>query len=293
MTKSGDYCRNYARVAWSTPHPATKVRMFARLRCKSWDCDYCSRVNARMWQAHLLDNINRLSTETTRWSFLTITSRGSIRDPHGSYHSVNNCWRKLTNLWREYHRWFGGLNLIYARVLEAHEDSAVHAHAIVGHDLPLQGFVNINHAKKYKKFKKNFFDKPRFRARMTWRGGDLAFTYGGGFMFDCQRVNAPNAGLVVSYITKYMTKHTQGELDLPKYAKRIVTSQNFTEFGKMESDEALVWETDTDMKWDKYLELERGCDAIHDLNKGKNIKLDDFDVSGYYPPLDERFGNSE
>jgi len=283
-----DYCRNYSRVAWSSPHPDSGYSFFTRLRCKQWSCDYCAAINSRMWQAHLLDNINRLSDETTRWSFVTLTSNAKIRDAHRSYNVVNQMWRKLSELWREIHRAYGGLNLIYARTLEAHKSGAIHLHAIVGHDVPLCGYVNVNHAKKFKKNRKNFFDKPRFRGRQHWRIGDLAAKYGGGYKAEVTPIYRANAGLVVAYITKYITKDNQSKLDLPKGARRMLTSQQFSEFGKMPEDDMLTWTVEQYLHQVEYMKIKQNSDCLKDMQTGEIIDIMSFNGLTTYPPLEDR-----
>jgi len=287
MSTPGNYCTRYSRVAWSSPHPVTNVRFFVRLRCKQWSCEYCAEKNAAMWRAHLLDNVNKIGTESTRWSFVTLTSHPKIREPHKSYNCVNKAFREISKLWRGQARYFGGTQLEYARTMEAHENGAIHLHAIVAHELPIQNYVNIRKPSEPRRKKYRYFDQPQFAARHTWRIGDLAAHFGAGYKAESTRIADANAGLVVAYITKYISKNIQQSLDLPPRARRIVTSRGFGKFGDMDEDSAMTWESDALLSQERYMDIKKDCEYIYDTNKSEKIDISSFNGYVNYPPLDE------
>lgn len=273
-----EYCKKYNRVAWSSPNEQN-VRLFTRLRCKRWQCEYCAEVNRRMWRAHILDNLNALTDEDMSWSFVTITSPACVRGAHDSYRAVNSAWRKITELWRDYHRWYCDKNIEYVRVLEPHADGAIHAHSIVGHYARLSDY-NLRDDDYFARKKKWSM------SRRTMRFSDLCARAGAGYIADIQAIDG-HAGLVTAYITKYITKDVQSSLDLPTRARRMLTSRGFT-WSSLGEDEALTWHTAPSLDWQTYLDISRGAKFIKDLQTGDTVKIDTFERGLNYPPTSDR-----
>jgi hypothetical protein len=231
-----------------------------------------------MWRAHILDNINRLTDEDTLWSFVTITAPARSRDAHDSYYAVNRAWRVITELWRAYHRWYDARNIHYVRVLEAHSDGAVHAHAIIGHDRPLHDYNTRDD---------DFFTrKTKWCKRATLRFQDICAIAGAGYIADVSAISG-HAGYVASYVTKYITKDNQSALDLPKRARRMLTSRSF-QWREVGDDEELTWDSASSLDWQTYLELTKDAKRMHDIQLNQRITLDTFEHGLHYPPHDDR-----
>lgn len=290
MTNKAKFCPHYPRVAWSSPIPATGVRLFTRMRCKRWTCAYCADIEARRWRAHLLDGINKITHENGRWFFVTLTAPNYKREPDASFRRVHGAWRKFTLMWRDYHRRLGLPYPEYAMTYEAHKDGAIHCHAIVMSMLRLDYMVNINHNKRYKKNRKNVFDRPSFKERMTWRVNDLAAKFGAGHQAKIIECHNANAGKVASYITKYISKTIQQDLLLPENARRISTSRGFGTFGAVNNvdNNELKWESANQLEIDTYMKIKRDCNELYDMQLGINLNAGKFEFGKWYPYHSER-----
>lgn len=168
-----------------------------RLRCKSWQCEYCAEKNRALWRSHLKKRIGHIGGS---WWFITITAHERSRSKDTS---LANLRAGLDKLLKRLRRVYGRID--YVRVYEVHQKGAFHAHLVV------QGLSQRV-------------------ARMDLRNGEIAFrpfdtvpatrswgiqTYfrrvarevGMGYMVDVQAVDT--IPQVVNYITKYMTKESQ------------------------------------------------------------------------------------
>ena len=89
----------------------------ARMRCKQWDCPYCSIKNGDMWRAHLLHTFCELMPEK-RWVFVTLTARAwAHKSPAESLKNLKKGWSKVYDALRyKYQRGFS-----YVMVFEQHK----------------------------------------------------------------------------------------------------------------------------------------------------------------------------
>lgn len=122
-----DFCRKYARVAWS--HQPDNLCLFTRLRCKQWDCDYCARANQKMWHAFLSGQLPIISDD---WWMVTLTAHSRMREQQASYKNlqvgIDRIIKRIRRVWSDVN---------YVRVFEKHPSSeALHAHMLISNLTP-------------------------------------------------------------------------------------------------------------------------------------------------------------
>jgi hypothetical protein len=191
------FCKKYLKVA----HAMTDHReaVFSRLRCKQWDCDACSKINAQIWRDHLNARLPEISQT---WYLITITARGDTRGHIESFTSIRD---NLDRLLKRIRVIWGDIE--YVRVYEKHPDSeAVHAHMIM---CGLTPFVQNGFTVKHRPQTINVINRKSRHgcwAVKTW----FKFACnecGMGFMIDVKEIPVLVA---VRYVTKYLTKDLQG-----------------------------------------------------------------------------------
>lgn len=204
-----DFCPHYSLVVWKRPlsGPVTLVR----LRCKSWQCEYCSKKNRELWRSHLKKRIGKIGGS---WWFITLTAHEQNRSPGTS---LSNLRSNLDRLFKRIKRVWGRVD--YVRVYETHETGAFHAHMVVqGLSARVQRYVAANGQEYFRPT-----DIQRGHGNwgcQTWFRRN-ARQIGMGYMVDAKMVQTIPE--VVNYITKYMTKDAQAFY--VKGLRRIQTSQ--------------------------------------------------------------------
>jgi len=183
----------------------------ARLRCKSWQCPHCARLNRDMWRSHLKKRIGRMGGQ---WWFLTMTAHEHIRTPAGSLANIRT---NLDRLFKRVRRVWGKIE--YVRVYETHQKGAFHVHVIIaGLSARVRRFHARNGQVHYKP------DNPE-GGKGTW-GVQTWFRrncreIGMGYMVQC--VALEGTAKTVNYICKYLTKDAQNFV--MKGLRRVQTSQ--------------------------------------------------------------------
>lgn len=203
------FCPNFQLVVWkfAPGEPAIMVR----LRCKSWQCEYCAKKNRELWRSHLKKRIGRIGGS---WWFITLTAHEFTRTP-GS--SLSNLRTNLDRLFKRIRRVWKRID--YVRVYEAHQTGAFHAHLVV------QG-LSARAVRQVAKNGQEYFrptDEPGGKNNWgvrTWFRRN-ARQIGLGYMVDVQPV--ATIPQVVNYVTKYMTKEAQNFN--VKHLRRIQASE--------------------------------------------------------------------
>lgn len=194
-------CPNFNLMAWTKEATDTAIgqaHILAYLRCKQWDCEFCSVKNAQIWRAHLIEQMAALGGA---WYFVTLTARPSDEGFEQSYkalaHGIDVMFKRLRRV-------FGVLD--YVRVYEAHTTrDALHAHLII------RGFtqyVAVGASQKHvpmfvpsdhKVASSRMWSIRSFVKHSAWQSGL-------GYIADVQPVKNEYA---VHYVVKYLTKDQQ------------------------------------------------------------------------------------
>lgn len=192
------------------------------MRCRQWDCEYCSTKNADMWRAHLLETFLNVMCDK-RWVFITLTAPPwSHKKPQKSLQVLKQAWGKMYDKLR----YKNGGALSYVLVYETHKSGAYHVHALVdmgdiydGHGVIID--YSLPHEEKIKAEKAHPF--------CVWLK-DKATNSKAGWVCHATRIHEgetgkDNARLAVGYVTKYFTKGAR-DMPMPKRWRRICTSRD-------------------------------------------------------------------
>lgn len=203
------FCPHFNMVAYKEVTPG-QIVMF-RLRCKSWQCDYCAKINRSEWMKHLRKMIPRTADN---WWFVTVTAHEKTRSEEMS---LNNIRSNMDRLFKRVRRVWS--NVQYVRVYEKHKKGAYHAHmAVSGLTLRVQRYVTPNHMVTWRPAIQER-NKGNISVRTWWRR--TCRSLGMGYEVDVQEIS--EVGRVTQYLIKYLTKASQGYY--AKGLRRIQTSQ--------------------------------------------------------------------
>ena len=259
-------------------------RVIFRTKCKQWDCPYCGEILQKMWFAHTLDNINKLTKTGYDWYFVTMTAKGGYRTAENTLQSIQDSWRGVTMFWRKLHERIGLDIPDYMRVYEQHKDGNFHLHAIINSALPI-GTI-YNGISKRNPSHKGFTSTKLGKRGRTYRLKDVCVKYGGGHQVDYGKMDVQNAGYVGAYVTKYLTKDLQGSFNVDKRVRRIQTSESFYAFGQYEKASATDWTIARYLDYDDYRKDFSAGISWYDNDKRVGLGMDDLDNTGY-PHIDE------
>jgi len=221
------FCPHYHKIAYRETLPGTIV-MF-RLRCKSWSCAYCAKINRSEWQKHLRKMLPRISDN---WWFVTITAHEHTRTAELSLNNIRSnidrLFKRIKRVWK---------NVQYVRVYETHEKGAYHAHMV------LSGLTD--HVMAYRAKSGLLAHGAAVQQYGKGKGFILARTWfrrtcrsmGMGYKVDVQAV--ATVGRVTGYVIKYLTKEAAGRY--VKGLRRIVTSRKV---GSPHQSSGDAWTTD-------------------------------------------------
>lgn len=199
-------CPNFSLIVWK--REAGRVVM-SRIRCKSWQCEYCAKKNREMWRSHLKKRICAIGGQ---WWFITVTAAEWYRE---RAKSLENLRRGLNLLLKRINRVFGKVE--YVRVYELHKKGAFHAHLIMS---SLSGRVHYRRARSGQRvFKPAFVRGLATWTIQTWFKKTCR-TLKLGYMVDVQRIEGVQKA--VNYISKYITK--EGQNFSVRGLRRIQTS---------------------------------------------------------------------
>lgn len=245
MKKS--YCKNFTALLVSEPSQ-TNDMLVARARCKQWDCDYCARINQRMWRGYLNNRIAKIGGD---WSFMTLTAHPSAHKHGWTLANLRDAWKPVYDAIRYLRREQKPIE--YIRLFEQHKTGEYHIHCLWRLWLPTP-----------------------FR-HMDWLS-DTAAKNGLGWRVDWRQIErGTEAQKVAMYITKYMTKDAQGMMNMPKGLRRIQTSQGIGAMKPVGS--ADEWRLRSGI----YSEDVRDHDKVIDVSTGELITEQYFKWNWIYP----------
>lgn len=203
------FCPFFHQVAYKETTPGT-VMMF-RLRCKSWQCEYCAKINRSEWLKHLRKKIPRVADN---WWFVTITAHENTRSEELS---LNNIRSNIDRLFKRVNRVWSHVD--YVRVYEQHKTGAYHAHMAVSNlSARVQKHTAPNGVDYYRPaIQERYIGN--IAVRTWWRR--TCRSMGMGYKVDVSEVQ--EVGRVTRYVVKYLTKETQGYY--AKGLRRIQTSR--------------------------------------------------------------------
>lgn len=242
------YCRNFRAILATNP-PGTGEMLVARARCGMWDCDYCARVNQRMWRGYLNKRIADLGGN---WSFMTLTAHSAAHKHGWTLANLRDAWKPIYDKIRN--SFSAQKPIEYIRLFEVHKSEEFHIHVLWRIDL--EPFTEMNDWLK-----------------------SVVTANGLGWKCEWKAIErGAEAQKIAMYITKYMTKDAQGMMKMPKGLRRIQTSQGIGAM-KPEGSEH-VWRLKSGVYEYDVLENNR----VTDVSTGEVITEKYFKFHDVYPP---------
>lgn len=209
MASATEFCPFYSLIVWRLNDNG--LPMMARLRCKSWQCEFCEKKNRELWRSHLKKRIGGIGGS---WWFITLTAHENTRTPGTS---LDNLRSNLDRLFKRIRRVWKRID--YVRVYETHQKGAFHTHIVMqGLSQRVARLVGRNGQEYFRPAEAIIFAKTW--GIQTWFRRN-ARAVGMGYMVDVQELSSTPQ--VVNYITKYMTKSAQSFN--VKGLRRIQTSE--------------------------------------------------------------------
>lgn len=257
-----NFCTHYPLCAY-TRVSAHRV-LFTRLRCGSWQCEYCAQKNRDIWTAHLLTRLPEISDY---WYFITLTAHEHRRSAAASLANIRD---NLDKLFKRLRRVFKHVE--YVRVYEKHPTSdARHAHLVAS---GLSPFVALERAHSGNRTFIPLLERKAHRG--TWSiktlFKKLAREIGMGYQADVQRIDRAHDS--IRYVTKYLTKSFQ---DLHEKGLRHV--QTTRGIGSPKPETVYKWKT---VSFVTARDFQPG-DVVVDLQTGEALDSDYFEEHDYYP----------
>jgi len=258
------YCKKYSKVAYASSGPKSAV--FTRLRCKSWQCDYCAAKNASIWRAHLKE---KLPTVSDTWYLVTLTAHPTKRS---RVESLTNIREHIDALIKRIRRVFGS-DIEYIRVYEKHPTSnALHAHMIMS---GLTDYVARGFSVKHRPMAIGVINRDaRYGvwAVKSWFKV-VCHELGMGHMVDVQKIK-DNVLSALLYVCAYLTKEQQN-FHIP-YLKHVQVTKGI---GSPEVKESFGWHVSMAIEARMF---EPNC-QITDLNTNVIIDNNWWERHSYYP----------
>jgi len=255
-----DFCPNLNMLAVADT-PRNGQRIFVRLRCKMWTCEYCAKINRTMWRAKLIHHIH--ATQGA-WSWFTLTAHSKARGEAKSLANLRQAWdRVIKRLKRKY----GAFS--YARIYEQHEDKSYHVHAISSFafdDLAMRVSQDDGKETSYSRGLKEI-------AEGTCLG---YYTHAANI-----ETGELHSGYVASYITKYIVKLSPQLKQEFGRVRHIQTSQNWIvkEFTSEDS-----WQVTHGIYYDDVIGALEDKYQFLDITNARVVTLDDYENNYIYPP---------
>lgn len=263
-------CQNYyVTLLKKTPGGLILVRP----RCKMWNCEYCAKTNAGIWQSRLKYALN--STDGT-WQFLTFTAHRKWR---GSASSLKNIRANSGKLWKRYVRLVKKTTshkMHYVRLFEPHKDDSVHVHAFIYAPMTIYPENNME------------LRDGRTSEDMNGIGWLKKASAECGMGWQCDVTEIQDKNKAVNYVVKYMTKEFWG-LQLPKSARRIQTSQQFPQLPHFEREKDSDWELFLNgVRVEMLISAILRGDSVFDASINRELTLADLNIEDvYYDSLPE------
>lgn len=265
------YCTRFKGIAYTKDIP-DKIAL-VRLRCKMWDCEYCSKKNRAIWFMHLQKRLPEISSD---WHFVTLTAHSHS---HESGKTLEACQRGVDLLLKRI-RWLSKVS--YVRVYEKHESGAIHAHLII-HGLPDRVYYEIakNGGKKWSTGLPSNWHAPLKIHRWAIKSWlkKSSQEVGMGYIVDIQKI-AGDVNKAINYVLKYMSKDLQSGFD-KKGLRRIATSQDV---GSPKPESEYTWHLTNHITPMDLALAARDKREIYDLSTNHRVTLDDFEFVNVYPP---------
>lgn len=270
-------CPNFKKLAVGIIETKNRA-LLARLRCKQWSCDYCAKQNSLAWRKHLYANMPKFGL---KWTFITITCLGD-------YHRAKTTYAKLTQEWgkvlKRLKRYTNNNDLAFIRIFELHKSGQVHCHALIqfndSDSLNKRAYRLIKNPKTgVKELKYRGVGYAYFKNLLSDLGLGKQFDYTP--LIDFETRDNVNLSQVVGYVLKYITKNDDetGHIhDLPKGARKIITSRGLSLKDEKTSLDAISWSLKPVVTIDFVAQYE-----TIDITTHKKVTFDDFENSDFYP----------
>lgn len=180
----------------------TRIGDVFPVRCGSWDCDVCAKINALHWAIKVRQGIKELTAKGEEIRFWTITLKG-IKTPEYAFKILPHAWDKLRNR-IQYDCRKSNKRFVYCAFVELHKTEIPHFHVI----------TTLTYSER--------------EARK------LATASGFGHQLKVEK--ARSAGGLAWYISKYTSK-SSGKANMPKNFRRVRHSEDFP-LGKLRVEES-------------------------------------------------------
>lgn len=271
------YCKNVK--LWAIGQGDTGT-IASRVRCKKWNCEYCAQINRVQWRFRVMRSFDALDIDAM-W-FITLTSR---HVGHRATH-LKNMQKSISKLIKRMRRINADdSEFAYVRVYENHADGYYHAH-----------MLTVWSPKPHKRTNKKYVYQRGARKQTLnvkkWLK-DNAHECGLGYIAHVREVaifstdDDDNPALrVVNYITKYMTKDIQTDIERKKvpHLRQIQASQNIPPSKALSIDSDLSWHVQSRLHVYDYHMLTH---PVHDSQLRIEITESHFENSSIYPLLIE------
>lgn len=258
---SADYCENFKALAMQS-QPIDRKRVFVRLRCKMWTCEFCAAKNRQIWRATLIHHIN---LKKGAWCWFTLTAHRYARGELKSLDNLRGAWDKLMKRMK---RKFGKFD--YARVYERHADGSYHIHAIASFN-----FDDIKTRRSKKDGKETSYSS--WLQKTAWGLGLGMYTHAA----NVEAIFQNHGGFVASYVTKYIVKISVDDWQQLKRVRHIQVSQGWTR--KKADIPPSDWQFKFGVYYPDVVEA-MGSYALVDSGNGHMVTVDDFEDTYIYPP---------
>lgn len=219
-------CDNFNAILTTTT--AENQRWIVPARCKQWTCSYCAQRNRAIWQARIIDHINKNSE--LQWSWFTLTAHSKKRGEEKSLANLRGAWDALI---KRIKRKYSSVDKIhYCRVFEKHKDGSYHLHCIISihwQDLRIRQSKDGS--------------KVSYSAWLAKSARELKL----GYYTHAANFDEQHAGYIAGYVVKYMTKH-EAKSDFGR-VRHIQTSQGWTNEKPQSEYDWKIWEAYTMTDW--------------------------------------------
>jgi len=255
-----NYCENFKAIVTASDENKKQILM-ARTRCKQWTCSYCAEINKKIWQARILEHINK--NTDLQWSWFTLTAHGKKRGKRKSLQNLRSAWDALLKRIKRHFKAVEKLH--YVRVFEQHKDGSYHLHCILSaHWTDLK--IRISKDGKQ-------------TSHSTWldkQAKDMKI----GYYTHAANFEGKHAGYIAGYVTKYMTKVSfEMDKELGRI-RHIQTSQGWTQFN---NETMYKWAITSGMYSKDVLHAVKIGYEIIDIQEQKVVTFDDFLDYHVYP----------
>jgi hypothetical protein len=262
------YCKNYQVLGVGVGQSDTQL---SRLRCKQWSCDYCAYINRVQWHMRVMRTMEN-NPEMWPFALMTVTApRWAHKEKKTLRVMQDNANKMLQRI--KYHN--RADDFAYVRVYEQHESGEWHAHYLItwyryrkgdeAYKKIIETDEDLNYANT--RFLKKHMAETGHGWKVDWR---IIRTD-----YDPNRGQTPvvqSALQVVSYVTKYMTKSTQTQVQRHRYKRmrQIQATRHFKpEYATcFEDGEKRRWRVQGRYRYKDYL---KDVKPVKDAQTGQHV----------------------